>query len=160
MADRGDGRREGRKGPSLSTQVIAGLVLGIAAGVLLGELAAPVGIAGDAFIRLLQMTTGMADVMQGALNSPYEGVGQSQMKADFGSIRVQSLQDQFATFAGDLPCADGQRFGASSQPARRCARPHPSPAGNRRSSGHSTIDYPGSRCQTDWTSPASAATLL
>ena len=56
----------------------------------------------DDTIRLLQMSTGMADVMQGALNSPYEGVGQSQMKADFGSVRVQSLQDQFATFAGDL----------------------------------------------------------
>ena len=56
----------------------------------------------DDTIRLLQLSTGMSDVMQGALNSPYEGVGQSQMKADFGSVRVQSLQDQFATFAGDL----------------------------------------------------------
>jgi hypothetical protein len=53
-------------------------------------------------IRLLQMVTGMADIMQGALNSPYEGVGQSQLKAQFGSVRIQALQDQFARFAGDL----------------------------------------------------------
>jgi hypothetical protein len=56
----------------------------------------------DQTIRLLQQITGMADVMQGQLNSPYEGVGQSQMKAQFGSVRVQALQDQFARFAGDL----------------------------------------------------------
>lgn len=56
----------------------------------------------DDTIRLLQMQTGMADIMQGQLASPYEGVGQSQMKAQFGSVRVQALQDQFAKFAGDL----------------------------------------------------------
>jgi Mg2+ and Co2+ transporter CorA len=56
----------------------------------------------DETIRLLQQVTGMADVMQGQLNSPYEGVGQSQLKAQFGSVRVQALQDQFARFAGDL----------------------------------------------------------
>jgi len=56
----------------------------------------------DEQIRLLQQITGMADVMQGQLNSPYEGVGQSQIKAQFGSVRVQALQDQFAQFASDL----------------------------------------------------------
>jgi len=56
----------------------------------------------DEQIKLLQQITGMADVMQGQLNSPYEGVGQSQMKAQFGSVRVQALQDQFAQFASDL----------------------------------------------------------
>jgi hypothetical protein len=56
----------------------------------------------DQTIRLLQQITGMADVMQGQLNSPYEGVGQSRMKAQFGSVRVRALQDQFARFAGDL----------------------------------------------------------
>lgn len=56
----------------------------------------------DEQIRLLQQVTGMADVMQGQLQSPYEGVGQSQMKAQFGSVRVQALQDQFAQFASDL----------------------------------------------------------
>jgi len=56
----------------------------------------------DQTIQMLQMITGMSDVMQGALQSPYEGVGQSQMKVQFGSVRVQALQDQFARFAGDL----------------------------------------------------------
>jgi hypothetical protein len=56
----------------------------------------------DETLRLLQMVTGMADVMQGALGSPYEGVGQSEIKAHFGSVRIQALQDQFARFAGDL----------------------------------------------------------
>lgn len=56
----------------------------------------------DEQIKLLQQITGMADVMQGSLQSPYEGVGQSQIKAQFGSVRVQALQDQFAQFASDL----------------------------------------------------------
>jgi hypothetical protein len=55
----------------------------------------------DNTITLLQMVTGMADIMQGAVN-PYEGVGQSQIKAQYGSVRIQALQDQFARFAGDL----------------------------------------------------------
>jgi Na+/H+-dicarboxylate symporter len=41
---------------SLSTQVIIGLILGIASGVFFGELAGSLQIVGDAFIRLLQMT--------------------------------------------------------------------------------------------------------
>ena len=53
-------------------------------------------------IGLLQQVTGMSDVMRGGLDSAYEGVGQSEMKAKFGSIRVQALQDQFARFASDL----------------------------------------------------------
>ena len=53
-------------------------------------------------IGLLQQVTGMSDIMRGGLDSAYEGVGQSQMKAKFGSVRVQSLQDQFALFASDL----------------------------------------------------------
>ena len=53
-------------------------------------------------IGLLQQVTGMSDIMRGELGSSYEGVGQSQMKAKFGSIRVQALQDQFARFATDL----------------------------------------------------------
>lgn len=53
-------------------------------------------------IGLLQQVTGMSDIMRGELGSAYEGVGQSEMKAKFGSVRVQSLQDQFARFATDL----------------------------------------------------------
>jgi len=53
-------------------------------------------------IGLLQQVTGMADIMRGDLSNQYEGVGQSQMKAKFGSVRIQALQDQFAQFASDL----------------------------------------------------------
>lgn len=53
-------------------------------------------------IGLLQQVTGMSDIMRGELGSAYEGVGQSQLKAKFGSVRIQALQDTFARFATDL----------------------------------------------------------
>ncbi|RLB97339.1 MAG: hypothetical protein DRH90_23500, partial [Deltaproteobacteria bacterium] len=56
----------------------------------------------DEDIGLLQQITGMADVMRGSLDNQYEGVGQSEIKAKFGSIRIQSLQDEFAVFVGNL----------------------------------------------------------
>jgi hypothetical protein len=56
----------------------------------------------DDTISLLQRISGMADVMQGGLQNQYEGVGQTQIKAQFGSVSVQALQDSFANFAGEL----------------------------------------------------------
>lgn len=53
-------------------------------------------------IQLLHQVTGMADVMRGGSEGQYEGVGQAQLKAKYGSIRVQALQDEFAVFASDL----------------------------------------------------------
>jgi Na+/H+-dicarboxylate symporter/ABC-type amino acid transport substrate-binding protein len=41
---------------SLATQVLIGFIVGVASGVFFGDLIAPLGIAGDAFIGLLQMT--------------------------------------------------------------------------------------------------------
>lgn len=55
----------------------------------------------DDTIGLLQRTTGMADVMSGQVN-PYEGVGQSELKTAWGSVRVQALQDDFASFVSNL----------------------------------------------------------
>ena len=52
-------------------------------------------------ISLLAQTTGMSDVMQGSVN-PYEGVGQTDTKVAFGSVRIQALQNQFAQFVSDL----------------------------------------------------------
>jgi len=40
--------------------------------------------------------------MRGQLENQYEGVGQSEMKEKFGSVRMQAIQDEFASFAGDL----------------------------------------------------------
>lgn len=41
---------------TLATRVVVGFGIGLASGIFFGELAAPVGIVGDAFIGLLQMT--------------------------------------------------------------------------------------------------------
>lgn len=56
----------------------------------------------DETMTLLQQITGMSDVMQGAVNNQYEGTGQTQLKAQFGSVKVQFLQDQFSRFVTDL----------------------------------------------------------
>ena len=56
----------------------------------------------DETIQLLYQVTGMADIMRGTSSGQYEGVGQSELKAKFGSVRVQALQDSFAKFASDL----------------------------------------------------------
>lgn len=56
----------------------------------------------DETIQLLYQVTGMADIMRGTTSGQYEGVGQSELKAKFGSVRVQALQDSFAKFASDL----------------------------------------------------------
>jgi Na+/H+-dicarboxylate symporter len=41
---------------SLATKVLIGFIVGVAAGIFFGDLIAPIGIVGDAFIGLLQMT--------------------------------------------------------------------------------------------------------
>jgi len=56
----------------------------------------------DETIKLLQQVTGMSDIMRGELGGQYEGVGQSRMKVEWGSVRIQALQDEFATFASNL----------------------------------------------------------
>lgn len=56
----------------------------------------------DETIGLLQQITGMSDLMRGNLDNPYEGVGQSQIKAKFGSARAQALQEVFAGFVANL----------------------------------------------------------
>lgn len=56
----------------------------------------------DETIGLLQQVTGMSDIMRGDLTGQYEGVGQSKMKVQFGSVRIQALQEEFSTFASNL----------------------------------------------------------
>ena len=55
----------------------------------------------DETIGLLYQVTGMSDIMRGDAGQ-YEGVGQTELKAKMGSIRIQALQDEFAQFASDL----------------------------------------------------------
>lgn len=56
----------------------------------------------DQTIELLYQVTGMSDVLRGANTDQYTSDGTNQLKAKFGSIRVQALQDDFARFASDL----------------------------------------------------------
>lgn len=56
----------------------------------------------DNTIELLYQVTGMSDILRGGDTDQYTSDGTNQLKAKFGSIRVQALQDQFATFASDL----------------------------------------------------------
>lgn len=55
----------------------------------------------DKTIDLLYQVTGMSDVLRGANTDQYTSDGTNQLKAKFGSIRVQALQDDFARFASD-----------------------------------------------------------
>lgn len=56
----------------------------------------------DDTIQLLYQVTGMNETMRGGSQGQYEGVGQAQLQAKFGSVRVQALQDEFAAFASDI----------------------------------------------------------
>jgi hypothetical protein len=52
-------------------------------------------------ISLLREVTGMSDIMRGE-SDQYAGVGQDQLKAKFGSVRLQRIQEDFARFASEL----------------------------------------------------------
>lgn len=56
----------------------------------------------------LYQLTGMNDIMSGGNTEQYTGEGTQQLKAKFGSIRVQALQDEFARFASDLEALKAQ----------------------------------------------------
>ena len=56
----------------------------------------------DQTIDLLYQVTGMSDILRGANTDQYTSDGTNQLKAKFGSIRVQALQDEFARFASAL----------------------------------------------------------
>ena len=56
----------------------------------------------DESINLLYQVTGMSDILRGGSTDQYTSDGTQQLKAKFGSIRVQALQDQFAVFASEL----------------------------------------------------------
>jgi hypothetical protein len=56
----------------------------------------------DQTIGLLHEVTGMSDILRGANTDQYTSDGTNQLKAKFGSIRVQCIQDEFARFASDL----------------------------------------------------------
>jgi hypothetical protein len=53
-------------------------------------------------ISLLNDITGMSDILRGASSGPVKSSAEKTLEAKFGSVRVQSLQDQFADFASQL----------------------------------------------------------
>jgi len=67
-------------------------------------------------IELLYQVTGMSDILRGANTDQYTSDGTQQLKAKFGSIRVQALQDEFARFAGDLEALRAEVISKHFQP--------------------------------------------
>jgi len=53
-------------------------------------------------IQQLYEVTGMSDLLRGGNTDQYTSDGTNQLKAKFGSINIQALQDEFARFASDL----------------------------------------------------------
>ncbi len=53
-------------------------------------------------MQMLYEVTGMSDLLRGGNTDQYAAASTSQLKAKFGSIRIQALQDEFARFASDL----------------------------------------------------------
>lgn len=51
---------------------------------------------------LLYEVTGMSDIVNGGKTDQYVSDGTNRLKAKFGSIKIQSFQDEFARFASDL----------------------------------------------------------
>ncbi|MEE9618234.1 MAG: hypothetical protein V3T90_14695 [Anaerolineae bacterium] len=68
---------------------------------VVGTLQTLIGVR-DQTIELLYQITGMSDILRGANTDQYTSDGTQQLKAKFGSVRVQALQDEFARFASDL----------------------------------------------------------
>ena len=53
-------------------------------------------------IQQLYEITGMSDLLRGGDTDQYTSDGTNKLKAKFGSINIQALQDDFARFASDL----------------------------------------------------------
>jgi hypothetical protein len=53
-------------------------------------------------IILLEKVSGMSDIIQGQGTHPREGVGTQELKAEYGSIRIQAMQEELAQFATDV----------------------------------------------------------
>lgn len=51
--------------------------------------------------QALYQLTGMSDIMRGQASAPGTTATEQQIKAKYGSVRMQSLQDEFARFASD-----------------------------------------------------------
>lgn len=59
----------------------------------------------DRLVEAVFQLTGMSDIMRGQAQTPNVTAAEQTMKAKFGSVRIQSKQDEFARF-----CSEGQRI--------------------------------------------------
>lgn len=53
-------------------------------------------------VQAVYQVTGMADIMRGQATGPAATATEQSIKAKYGSVRMQALQDEFARFASDL----------------------------------------------------------
>lgn len=53
-------------------------------------------------MQLLYQMTGLSDIMRGQASEQRVSAAEQKLKARFGSIQIQALQDQFARFASEL----------------------------------------------------------
>lgn len=82
-------------------------------------------------IELLYQVTGLSDILRGANTDQYTSDGTQQLKAKFGSVRVQSLQDEFARFCSDLAALKAEVVSKKFEPrtiARQANLDYMSPA--------------------------------
>lgn len=67
-------------------------------------------------MELLYEVTGLSDILRGANTNPYTSDGTNQLKAKFGSISVQSLQEDFARFASEMESVKAEIIGKHFSP--------------------------------------------
>tara|TARA_R110000803_G_scaffold37627_1_gene81174 strand:- start:475 stop:2649 length:2175 start_codon:yes stop_codon:yes gene_type:complete len=65
---------------------------------------------------LLYEVTGMSDIVSGGKTDEYTSDGTNRLKAKFGSIKIQSFQDEFARFASDLESIKAEVISKHFQP--------------------------------------------
>jgi len=56
----------------------------------------------QAWIQKLYQVTGMSDIMRGQASAAGTTATEQKIKAQFGSVRINALQEEFAAFASDL----------------------------------------------------------
>jgi hypothetical protein len=70
----------------------------------------------EATKALLYEVTGMSDIVSGGKTDEYTSDGTNRLKAKFGSIKIQSFQDEFARFASDLESIKAEIIAKHFQP--------------------------------------------
>jgi len=70
----------------------------------------------EATKNLLYEVTGLSDLVSGGKTDEYVSDGTNRLKAKFGSIKIQSFQDEFARFCSDLEAIKAEVIGKHYRP--------------------------------------------